>query len=108
MELVDKVCQIIKFLLLTSDFYLQYFVYKYYNRKRQRCEEDINGKCVVITGGSSGIGKESAKEFARRGATVVIGDVDIENGRKSVEEIQRDTGNMNVVSFFFINSVSLI
>lgn len=52
-----------------------------------------------MTGGSSGIGRSSAKEFARRGATVVIGDVDFENGRNVVKEIQAETGNMNVVMF---------
>lgn len=47
--------------------------------------------------GSNGIGRSSAREFAQRGATVVIGDVDVENGRKTVREIQEQTGNMNVV-----------
>lgn len=44
-----------------------------------------------------GIGRSSAREFAQRGAVVVIGDIDIENGEKAVKEIQELTGNMNVV-----------
>jgi len=43
-----------------------------------------------------GMGRSSAKEFAQRGATVVIGDVDLKNGQRAVEEIQRETGNNNV------------
>jgi 3-dehydrosphinganine reductase len=33
---------------------------------------DIGGKCAVVTGGSSGIGKDIAKLFARRGANVFL------------------------------------
>ena len=33
---------------------------------------EINNSRVLITGGSSGIGKETAKQFIAKGATVVI------------------------------------
>jgi NAD(P)-dependent dehydrogenase (short-subunit alcohol dehydrogenase family) len=39
--------------------------------KRQQ-ELDLSGKVVVITGASRGVGKQSALEFARRGANVVL------------------------------------
>lgn len=95
MKLGQKICQFFKFLSVT-DILIEFLIYKY--SKGDKNEEDINGKCVVVTGGSSGIGKSSAKEFARRGATVVIGDVDLKNGQIAVEEIQRETGNNNVVN----------
>lgn len=39
-------------------------------------ERKLDGKVVVITGGSTGIGRACAAEYARSGAVVVIGDVD--------------------------------
>jgi hypothetical protein len=39
----------------------------------ERYEEDVNGRTVVITGANSGLGKTTALEMAKRGATVVLG-----------------------------------
>ncbi|RRJ29114.1 SDR family NAD(P)-dependent oxidoreductase [Halocatena pleomorpha] len=45
---------------------------------------DFDAKTVIVTGGSSGIGRETALRFADAGATVVIGDVRTEP--KDVDE----------------------
>jgi NAD(P)-dependent dehydrogenase (short-subunit alcohol dehydrogenase family) len=39
--------------------------------ERQK-ELDPNGKVVIVTGGSRGVGRQTALEFARRGAKVVL------------------------------------
>jgi NAD(P)-dependent dehydrogenase (short-subunit alcohol dehydrogenase family) len=36
----------------------------------------MTGKVVVVTGGAAGIGRATAVAFARRGASVVTGDID--------------------------------
>jgi NAD(P)-dependent dehydrogenase (short-subunit alcohol dehydrogenase family) len=40
----------------------------------------FDGKVAIVTGGASGIGKATALRFAAEGATVVMGDVDVEGG----------------------------
>jgi NADP-dependent 3-hydroxy acid dehydrogenase YdfG len=52
----------------------------------------IEGKVVVITGASSGIGEATARELARRGAKVVLGARRTERLEKLVAEL-RDEGH---------------
>ncbi|RLL86024.1 short-chain dehydrogenase [Mesotoga sp. H07pep.5.4] len=52
----------------------------------------FEGKVVMISGGSSGIGAETTIAFAEEGAKVVITDVNEEKGRKLAEEINESGG----------------
>ncbi len=53
----------------------------------------LAGKVVVVTGGGSGIGRASAREFAREGAKVVVGDINHETGQEVVSEITAEGGD---------------
>ena len=49
-------------------------------------------KGVVITGGGSGIGRESAIQFAGEGAIVAVTDIDADTAGRTVEEIEKRGG----------------
>jgi NAD(P)-dependent dehydrogenase (short-subunit alcohol dehydrogenase family) len=57
----------------------------------------LNGKVVVITGGASGIGRSTALTFARRGASVVIGDIDTRGAEDTVSMIRDKGGEASCV-----------
>ena len=54
-------------------------------------------KTVIITGGNTGIGKETAIDLAKRKAKVILACRNPERGRKAEEEIRKKSGNENVV-----------
>ncbi len=53
----------------------------------------MDGKVVLITGATSGIGKVTAKALAGMGATLVILGRDKEKGEMLLDEIKNDSGN---------------
>jgi len=48
----------------------------------------LENKTVIVTGGGSGIGRETALAFAKEGCNILIGDIDLDAARKVVGEIQ--------------------
>ena len=56
----------------------------------------LHGKTVIITGGNSGIGKETAVDLAKRGAKVIIGCRNLKRADVALEEIRQESGNTDV------------
>ena len=52
----------------------------------------LENKVAIITGGGTGIGKETALLFAKEGAKVVITDINQESGSQAVKDIQTNGG----------------
>lgn len=50
----------------------------------------FSGRTVIVTGAASGIGAETARLFAREGATVFASDIDDEGGARLAAEAQGD------------------
>jgi NAD(P)-dependent dehydrogenase (short-subunit alcohol dehydrogenase family) len=56
----------------------------------------MNGKICLVTGATAGIGKVTARELARQGATVIVVGRNREKSEATVSEIKQQTGNPNV------------
>ena len=60
--------------------------------------KDLEGKVILITGATDGIGKAAATEFARRGATLTIVGRNKEKTWQVLEELKQASGNQNLDS----------
>lgn len=65
-----------------------------------RCKSTarLEGKVVIITGANTGIGKETARDLARRGARVIIACRDTAKAEAAASEIRAETGNQEVIA----------
>jgi len=51
---------------------------------------DLSGKVIIVTGGNSGLGYESVKAFAMKGAEVILASRSTEKGEQALAEILKD------------------
>ena len=57
---------------------------------------DLGGKLAFVTGGSGGLGAETARALASKGAAVVLTARDPARGEGVAKEIRESTGNPDV------------
>ena len=65
--------------------------------RRMGMADFMANRVVVVTGGASGIGRATAAAFAREGARVVIGDVDVVGAEETVASIRNKGGEASCV-----------
>ena len=70
---------------------------KFATTRQRRLKKKLNGRVVLITGSSSGIGFATAVDFAKRNAKVILACRDKIKGQKAAIRIQKMSKNMNVV-----------
>lgn len=68
----------------------------------QKEEQDVSGDIVLITGTAHGIGKETAIEYASKGATIVCWDINERGNNETVKEIKAMGGK----AFGYVCNVS--
>src|SRR5438105_5597701 len=56
----------------------------------------LGGKMALVTGGSSGLGQETARVLAERGALVILTARDASKGEAVAADIRSSTGNQDV------------
>ena len=59
----------------------------------------MKGKICLITGGNSGIGKATAIELARKGATIILLCRNEERGQKAIQDIINKQGTAKSIFF---------
>src|SRR5262249_60670060 len=57
---------------------------------------DLSGKVALVTGGSGGLGQETARVLAERGAHVILTARDTPKGEAAAAGIRESTGNQHI------------
>ena len=89
-EIVLVLFAIVSFLLIWI------FIANWFNGPLTDLTHSMNGKTIIITGGSRGIGLETTKDLLRQGATVIIACRDPVQANAAIESIQNNSQKARV------------
>ncbi|XP_050667730.1 retinol dehydrogenase 11-like [Leptidea sinapis] len=84
-------------LIILALAFLIFCVYQKTSNAMCKSNKNLNGRTAIVTGGTAGLGFEKAKDFAVRGAKVIIACPFAEEGMTAEREIRKQTGNCNVI-----------
>ena len=56
----------------------------------------MQGKTVLITGADGGIGRETTKGIAKKGATIIMACIDLDDAKPVCKDIKEESGNKNI------------
>ncbi|KAI4494313.1 hypothetical protein M0802_008996 [Mischocyttarus mexicanus] len=82
--------------VITTTVGASYLIKDYLGGSKYEGKEDLKDKVVIVTGASSGIGKETAREFAARNAKVILACRNKENCEQARKDIVIETKNKHV------------
>lgn len=68
---------------------------------------DLSGKIIIVTGGNSGLGYESVKAFAEKGAQVIMASRSLEKGKAAKIEIGNVKGKIEVMQLDLMDFQSI-
>jgi NAD(P)-dependent dehydrogenase (short-subunit alcohol dehydrogenase family) len=68
---------------------------------------DLTGKVIIVTGGNSGLGYESVKAFAKKGAEVILASRSFEKGEAAKKAIGEIKGNISVLPLDLMDFYSI-
>jgi 5,10-methylene-tetrahydrofolate dehydrogenase/methenyl tetrahydrofolate cyclohydrolase len=89
--MLDQILTFIFYILLAA--VIIFALSKYFSGSRYRgLKPNLWGKVAVITGGNTGIGKETALALAQQGCKVIIGARDTKKSKAVVEEVNKLLG----------------
>jgi len=81
--------------VITAITALRFYCYITLGRCHSRTK--MEGKTVLITGANGGIGKETTRDIAKRGARIILACRNIDAANQVKDEIVKETGNQNIV-----------
>uniref|UniRef100_A0A6A7G352 Retinol dehydrogenase 14-like isoform X1 n=1 Tax=Hirondellea gigas TaxID=1518452 RepID=A0A6A7G352_9CRUS len=87
-------------LLMLGSLLLVAVVAKFFNSQVTICKNlttRFDGKTIVITGGTKGVGFEASRQFLSRGCRLVIGDPDPDHARQVADVLQKDVAGCGSV-----------